>query len=275
MRVVVFGLFLSMAVLLPKSGNAQVYQFRTPPPAMTAAASDWQINSDPIVVNGLVYYATRGFRFFDGQVMMQVGIVDRVPVYGDATLEPYSVVYVPIGRDRLREYERRREGELAGTTGSRVPAYPVLSPSSQALREASAPPTIVATSGILESGPLAAAPAPPAAAPAAQSIPASPGAPGSTDGSPSVGTAGNADRGLTRRTLVQTEPRPSGANGVWLEFNGSRYYSDGPATTFSPDRFVPVGDYRGFAVYRDKGDGKDAIWISVVKNGPLAPYVRR
>ena len=271
MRVVVFGLFLSMAVLLPKTGNAQVYQFRTTPPVISAAASDWQINSDPIVVNGLVYYATRGFRFFDGQVMMQVGIVDRVPVYTDATLEPYSVVYVPIGRDRMREYERRREGELAGTTGSRVPAYPVQSPSGQALREASAPPTIIATSGILESGPLPAVPA----QTAAPSAPANPGAAGPNDGSPSVGTAGDADRGLTRRTLVQTEPRPSGANGVWLEFNGSRYYSDGPAAPFSPDRFVPVGEYRGFPVYRDKSEGKDAIWISVVKNGPLAPYARR
>jgi hypothetical protein len=273
MRAYVFGLFLTMAVLLPKTGNAQVYQFRTPPPAVSAAASDWQINSDPIVVNGLVYYATRGFRFFDGQVMMQVGIVDRVPVYGDATIEPYSVVYVPIGRDRVREYERRREGELAGTTGSRVPAYPVQSPSGQALREASAPPTIVATSGILESGPFAAAP--PTAAPAAQGAPAAPRAAEPTDASPSVGTSGSADRGLTRRTLVQTVPRPSGMNGVWLEYNGARYYLDGPATSFSPDRFEPVGEYRGFPVYRDRTASKDAIWVSVVKDGPVAPYVRR
>jgi len=28
-------------------------------------------------------------------------------------------------------------------------------------------------------------------------------------------------------------------------------------------------------VYRDKSEGKDAIWISVVKNGPDDPYVRR
>ena len=51
--------------------------------------------------------------------------------------------------------------------------------------------------------------------------------------------------------------------------------ADGPATSFSPDRFEPVGDYRGFPVYRDKTAARDAIWISVVKDGPLAPYVRR
>ncbi len=146
MRAFVLGLFLSVAVLLPKTGNAQVYQFRTPAPVVTAAASDWQINSDPVVVNGLVYYPTRGFRFFDGQVMMQVGVVERVPVYADTTLEPFSIIYVPIGPDRMREYERRRDGELAGTTGSRPPSFPVQSPSVQALRDTSV--GAVGTSGL-------------------------------------------------------------------------------------------------------------------------------
>jgi hypothetical protein len=273
MRAFVFGLFLSMAVLLPKTGNAQVYQFRTPPPVLTAAAADWQINSDPIVVNGLVYYPTRGFRFFDGQVMMQVGIVERVPVYGDSTLEPYSVLYVPIGRDRLREYERRRDGELAGTTGSRVPAFPVQSPSGQALRDTGV--GSIGTSGIIDLAQPPLASAAPAVAPGA--APGSVGTSGGTEpnATSSVGTAGRADRGLTRRTLIESIPRPSGANGVWLEFNGARWYADGPAASFSPDRFEPLGEYRGFAVYRDKTAGKDAIWISVVKDGPLAPYVRR
>jgi hypothetical protein len=271
MRAFVFGLFLTMAVLLPKTGNAQVYQFRTPSPVITAAAADWQVNSDPIVVNGLLYYATRGFRFFDGQVMMQVGVVDRVPVYGDSTLEPYSVVYVPVGRDRMREYERRRDGELAGTTGSRAPSFPVQSPSVQALRETM--PMSVGTSGIIEPAPRLAVIAPSNPAPPATEA----GTPGAVEPSTvsSVGTAGRPDRGLTRRTLVETVPRPSGANGVWLEYNGVRYYLDGPATSFSPDRFVPVGDYRGFPVYRDKTAEKDAIWVSVVKDGPLAPYVKR
>jgi hypothetical protein len=268
MRACVFGLFLTVAVLLPKTGNAQVYQFRTPSPVLTATAADWQINSDPIVVSGLIYYPTRGFRFFDGQVMMQVGVVDRVPVYADSTLEPFSVIYVPIGRDRMREYERRRDAELAGTTGSRAPSFPGVSPSAQALRETSA--GAIGTSGVvgLSQPPLA------AAAPAIQptASPVSVGISGNV--TTPVGTAG-ADRGLARRTLIESIPRPSGANGVWLEFNGARWYADGPATRFSPDRFEPVGDYRGFPVYRDKTAERDAIWISVVKDGPLAPYVRR
>src|SRR5215217_2445448 len=106
MRAFVLGLFLSITVLFPKTGNAQVYQFRAPSPEVTAATADWQVNSAPIVVGGLVYYPTRGFRFFDGQVMAQVGIFGGVPVYADATIEPGSVIYVPVGRDRMREYER-------------------------------------------------------------------------------------------------------------------------------------------------------------------------
>jgi hypothetical protein len=268
MRAFVFGLFLSVAVLLPKTGNAQVYQFRSPSPVVTAAASDWQINSDPVVVSGLVYYPTRGFRFFDGQVMMQVGVVERVPVYADTTLEPFSLIYVPIGRDRMREYERRRDGELAGTTGSRLPSFPVQSPSVQALRETSV--GAIGTTGLIE-------PAQPLASGAAVLQPGAAAAPVGTSGgsatnaTASVGTAG-ADRGLARRTLIESIPRPSGANGVWLEFNGARWYADGPATSFSPDRFVPVGEYRGFPVYRDKISGSPDIWVAVVKDGPLAPY---
>ena len=54
------------------------------------------------------------------------------------------------------------------------------------------------------------------------------------------------------RPMLESAQRPSGANGVWLEFNGARWYADGAATSFSPDRFEPVGLYRGFPVYRDK-----------------------
>ncbi len=125
MRVFLANVILSTALLFPVIGTAQVYQVRTPVPEVTAVASDWQINAEPIVVQGLVYYPTREQRMFDGQVMMQVDVYDHVPVYADATLEPYSVVYVPVGRAQMRMYERKREGELAGTTGSRTPSFPV------------------------------------------------------------------------------------------------------------------------------------------------------
>src|SRR6267378_4822173 len=115
MRGFVASLVVLVAVLFPKVGNAQVYQFRTPPPEVTASNAAWQVNSEPIIIQGLILYPTREYRQFDGQVMAQVGIYQGVPVYADTTLEPYSELYVPVGRSGVRVYERKRERELAGT----------------------------------------------------------------------------------------------------------------------------------------------------------------
>jgi hypothetical protein len=277
MRGFSLGLFLSVAVLLPKTGNAQVYQFRTPPPEVNAAGAIWQINSQPVIVGGLVYYATRGFRMFDGQVMAQVGLFEGVPVYMDTTLEPFSVLYVPIGRENMREYERRRDRELAGTTGSRAPAFPVESPAAEALRER--PVGTVGTSGMIEPA-TALYPVGTSGVIGVSGAAASPSAVGTAGvidrrAIGAVGTGGIPDRARPRRTFMQSIPRPSTNNGVWLDFDGARWYSAGAATSFSPDRFEPVGMYRGFPVYRDKNNRGDEIWVSVVKDGPLAPYVKR
>ena len=261
MRACTLGLFLTAAVLFPKSGNAQVFSFRTPPPTASAAGADWQINSDPIVVAGVVYYPTRGFRMFDGQVMVQVGVFDRVPVYADTTLEPYSLLYVPTGGARMREYERRRAGDLASTTGSRPPSVPVVVATARAPFEPEP-----GTSG-----------APAATYGGVRTDTAVVAASGRTESvAPSaVGTVGTPDHSRRRRSSIESIARPDAVNGVWLEFDGARWYADGPAATFSPDRFEPVGDYRGFAVYRDRTNRKNEIWISVVKDGPLAPYSKR
>ena len=245
MRSIMCGVALSMAVLLPKIGNAQVYQFRTPPPPVTAQYAEWQFNNEPLLVNGLIYFPTRETRFFDGGIMMQVGVYRSVPVYADATLEPYSVIYVPVGRMLMRGYERRRSGELAGTQGSRVPAFPVdiatpnpPEPISPATLEA------IATRGPEQTAPREA---------------------------PIVDTL----MSIPTRTYVESIRRPSEANGIWLEYRGSRYYSSGPAVNYSSVRFTQIGDYRGFGVYREHNGKPDQIWVRVVADGPVAPYSKR
>ncbi len=55
--------------------------------------------------------------FFSGDQMVRTGYYNGVPLYADTTIEPYSVVLVPVGRGQMRPYERIRDGELAGTTG--------------------------------------------------------------------------------------------------------------------------------------------------------------
>lgn len=244
MRGFRLGFVLTVAVLLPNVGNAQVFQFKTPPPDVSAAAAGWQINGEPIVVAGVTYHPTRGFRLFDGQVMAQTGMFEGVPVYSDTTIEPWSELYVPLNSGRMRVYERRRERELAGTTGSHTPTFPVGSPSVPAPRE-----RIVTSEGAVGTGGTIV----PRAVP---------------------GEAVLSTRSGPRRTVIT--PVASGAtNGVWLEFDGGRWYSSGPAASFSAGRFEPVGVHKGFPVYRDKNTGSDEIWVSVVKDGPLAPYKKR
>ena len=92
---------------------------------------------------------------------------------------------------------------------------------------------------------------------------------------PAVESAVLPDRIQPRRTVVETIPRPAASNGIWLQFNGARWYSHGPTASFSPERFEPIGEYRGFPVYRDKANAKNEIWVTVVKDGTLAPYTRR
>jgi hypothetical protein len=268
MRAVVLGLCCSVAVLFPKTGKAQVDPARAAEPAVTAAGASWQMRGAPIVVGGLVYYATSGFRFFDSRVMTQVGLFGGVPIYADATLAPGSVVYVPIGRERMREYQRRRDRELAGTTGNRAPAVPgtTLSVEKSAQDEHA-----IAAIGMIE---------PPFATTNGPRQAVGTNGDASPDGSFRVvdaplATTGVVDRGGARPAHIESVPGPIANNGIWLEFDGARWYSAGASASFSVDRFEPVGMYRGFPVYRIKGGSPNEIWVSVVADGPLAPYVRR
>ena len=125
MRVKVFAAFLFVAALDVNVSKAQVYRLPTPVPQVTAAAADWQIRGEPIFYAGEFYYAAGPSVFFDGNVMKRTGQHRGVALYEDSTLEPYSIVYVPIGRNLMRPYERWRAGQLAGTVGSRTPSFPV------------------------------------------------------------------------------------------------------------------------------------------------------
>lgn len=257
MRGFVASLVLSVAVLLPKVGSAQVSSFRTPAPEVNAADASWQVNSEPIMFAGLIFYPTREYRQFDGQVMTQIGVYEGVPMYADATMEPWSLVYVPLGRERMRTFERARTGELEGTSGSRAASFATM-PSSDG-----------------EAVTLA--------------TPVNPGPP--SVGERPVGTAGSVvprassmdssvanipERSRVTRTRVESIPRPrAGTAGVWLEFNGNRWYSAGSAVPFLKDRFTAVGDYRGFTVYRATTGDRDRIWVAVVPDGPVAPYEKR
>ena len=277
MRVFLLGLFLCLAVLFPKTGNAQVSHFRSPLPEVTAANADWQINSSPIAVDGVVYYATRGFREFDGQVMAQVSVLDGVPIYTDTTLEPYSELYVPVGGTRMRAYERRRDGELASTSASRVPSFPIIVGTEPAPGQR-IDETAAAAGGDRRVGYGAFDTARGIGAQFVGNAADRFGGTAAYDPGPTSATAATntADRDAATRSMTRSIPRPGANNGIWLEFDNARWYAVGPAAAFSPDRFEPLGEYRGFPVYRDRTRRDGAIWVSVVKDGDaVAPYAKR
>jgi hypothetical protein len=240
MRGFVVGLLLITVVVFPKVGSAQVPQ-RPTAPTITAASAAWQLDGDQIVVNGLVYYPTRAYRMFSFDVMTQVGVYDHVPVFADVTLEPFSVVYVPVGGAQMRTYERKREGAIAGTSGSRTPSFPVEVASTLPTEERP-----VGTGGSI--------------------------VPAATDRAV-LPTPSRRPRRVVIESLPR--PRPAATSGVWIDFNGTRWYSAGAAASYSPDRFTRAGEYRGFPVYRDASGPRDEIWVQVVKDGPLAPYKKR
>ena len=125
MRRFTLGWVLSMAVLLPNVGADQVSMRPNPYPQVTAANAAWQHRGEPVFHAGALYYPAGPAVFFDGNVMTRTGTYEGVPIYEDATQSPFTVVYVPIGGNVVRAYERRRDGELAGTMGSRTPSFPV------------------------------------------------------------------------------------------------------------------------------------------------------
>jgi hypothetical protein len=276
MRRVITGVFLILAVLLPKTGNAQAYMLPTPSPQVTAANASWQMNGEAVFYEGDFYFPSAPTVYFDGNVMKRVGVYRGVPLYVDATLVPYSVVYLPIGGNVMRPYERKRYGEIVGTVGSRTPWYPIqrdveLSASSGAVGIQTPPigplelpvlpeaiqvqtPTtsMVGTfnaSGVFTTAPSAAGqPAPSIAAPPPAEAP--------------------------RPTRVESVPPPRSNAGIWIEFSGARWYSAGQAVPFFDDRFVQIGDYHGFPVYRLKNGPSNEIWVPAVIGGPVAPYRR-
>lgn len=252
MRRSTLGLVLSMAVLLPNVGTAQVFVRPNPYPEVTAASALWQVRGDPVFHAGSFYYPTGPSVYFDGNVMMRTDTFQGVPIYEDSTIEPYSVVYVPIGGNVVRPYERRREGELAGTVGSRAPSFPI-----QLTGEVSVEAARLGLTGFALPPPTF----PPVVLPeAAQPL----GATGVIV-SPLPPAPVRPIRRASTPAVLQ----------VWVPFDGVRWYSAGSAVPYSPDRFIEVGQYHGFPVYRDKNRRSDEIFIPSVIDGPVAPYVKR
>src|SRR4051812_14299630 len=135
MRRLVFVLAVSIAA----PAAAQIQSRPTDAPIVTADNDAWYLRGEPVQFDGDVYYSAGPAVFFNGNTMVRSGHFNGVPLYTDTTVEPYSIVYVPLSRGLMQPYELPRRGALAGTTGSRAPSFPVQVASPTAAARSAAP----------------------------------------------------------------------------------------------------------------------------------------
>jgi len=256
-RVLSWILLTSLLVAAP--AVAQIQSRPTDPPIVDASNESWYVNGEPIQFAGDLYYPAGAIVFFSGNTMVRSGHYNGVPVYSDTTLEPYSVVYVPVGRGLMQPYERPRQGSLAGTTASRTPSFPVrATASSTPLPQAGAAPT-----------------APPVTIGAIGSYTpeSAVGTSGTTVPSP-VGTTGAIQavpRALPNRVTLTSIGRPTSNDGLWIRYLGEKWISSGSAVPLTPDGFRLVGNYAGFPVFARNDSSEQVIYVPT-RAGLVAPY---
>jgi hypothetical protein len=233
------------------TGAAQVQSRPTDPPLITAANESWYRLREPIQFAGELYYPAGPQVFFNGNTMIRTGHYNGVPLYADTTVEPFSVVLVPVARGLMQPYEKRRRGDLAGTTGSRPPSFPVqVVPDVTSLPMAAAPPT---------------------------ALPLPPGAIGvyTPEARTSMPVAPVQEVALTTGIAsavgpVTTARRPENNDGIWIRFRGERWVHAGPGLSLTGD-FVQVGEYAGEPVY-SQPDRRDVIYVPTQDRTAVVPY---
>lgn len=257
---------------LPASAAGQMIYQPQPAPLVTAESETWFTLGEPITFNGHFYYPAGARVFFDGYRMVRTGSYRGVPLYADTTLEPYSKVFVPLSGGQLQPYERRRDGDLAGSVGSQAPSFPVTTAGEahttvtgdrRTLPQAPGPPVFNQPADLELEARMADAAR--AAAPShGRTLDARPAA--------AVGTSGIPE---PPRDVVEAGAKPRGLNEIFVTYQGYRWRSAGMALRFSEERFERVGESRGFPVYVDRGRGPDANIIYLpTRAGLVAPFER-
>lgn len=260
---------LAASPALTSTAAGQVHYEAQPRPIVTANSEEWYRLGEPITFEGHFYYAAGPQVFFNPNTMVRTGSYRGVPLYADTTIEPYSRVFIPLSGGLMQPYERRRDGELAGSTGSQAPSFPVTIASeatgAAGLPQAPAPPTL---------GP----------APIDRDVDRQLTARETLD-LPSLGARSAQDPGVAatsgassapRRSLVQAGAKPRGLNEVFVNHEGYRWRSAGPAVELTAGAFDVVGEYRGFPVYEQCGAAERLQRIIYLPSRPglVAPYER-
>ena len=220
------SLALALLACWHLSSHAQVTSQPTPAPAVTAEGEAWYLRGEPLTYAGAFYYPAGAQIFFNANEMVRSGFYMGIPLYSRTTLEPFSIVFVPVGRGLMQPYERQRSGDLAGTAGSTAPALPVaVSPEAfQTSLQAAGPPAAVAS-------------------------PVEPARPNNL--SPMHTRIG---------------PRPQGINAVFIEFRNERWYQAGEVVPFDGGLMAKIGDRGAFPVYADNSGSRIYIPVTATSS---------
>jgi hypothetical protein len=228
---------------------AQVMSLPTPQPSVVADGEDWYRAGEPIPFVDTLYYPAGAIRHFDGNRLVRSGTHRGVPFYTDRFLEANEKLFIPLSGGLVQPYERRREGPLAGTTGSQAPSFPV-----QREAEAAAE---AARSDIVGPVVTLVEPAPPTRATQAEPPPA-------------LGTSGAVVIAPTPPGLHSLN-RPTGLNAVYVTYQGKRWRPAGSPVEYNETKFRAVEDYQGFPVFVLRDGGAQTIYLPS-RAGMVTPY---
>jgi hypothetical protein len=244
---------------------AQLTVRDTHPPAVTADSESWYQSGVPITYEGSYYYPAGPKVHFIPSEMVRTGDFRGIPLYARTTIEPYSIVFVPVAGGMMQPYERRRDGELAGTEGSSAASFPIAPASDSSLdddtgpAQAPGPPVFVGFATSREEQ-LSSVPQPAGTSGVARTVETTPPASGS-------------------RVPVapRIRPRADSPNGIFIQYENARWFSSGPPVEFDSSRYVRSGQMDGFPVYRDRTGTGSTIYVPVARDatGLLAPYTKR
>jgi hypothetical protein len=245
----------------PSPARAQIKLQPTPAPTVTAETQSWFQAGEPIVFAGNYYYPAGPAIHFLANEMVPTGTYRGVQLYSRTTIEPYSIVFVPMAGGLMQPYERRRAGDLAGTTGSSPPSFPV------EIASAFGPPPPVQAAGppFVETQMSNEYIARPQSAlgvePAIQNAPES----------SSVGTIGR----LSDAKRGKPVGRPS-ANSIFVEFDHARWFASAAPKELDSVSLRRIGEWHGFPVYTKRSTGESTIYIPVAQGSDAyAAYTKK
>jgi hypothetical protein len=230
-------------LLVAAGAGAQLTIQPTPPPAVSADSEPWYRAGEPVAYAGDLYYPAGPQVHFNANEMVRSGYYGNVPIYTRTTIEPYTVIFIPLAGGLMQPYERRPDSpRSSGFTMAQAPAPPGFGPAL-----------------LLESTPPAAeAPAPDE----------------TSSVSEPVGTSGRVAATSVPAPLVYR--RQDSPNGIFVEFEGSRWFSSGRPAPLSAFRVVRIGGYHGFPVYAERASDASTIYIPIAQGVDIvASYSKR